>query len=151
MHPINPAGLVHGMLFLGMSLLAPLPATLQARGLSDASVTDSSALSGLSGTVVAGSTALLAEGAVLVIEAVETGGEFVVLVLRDASQKASLSVRLSTSQAGDLSEAIGQSVRVAVESTGYSLYLAGRLLVFIPNEVGRSLLYHAPLVPADKP
>jgi hypothetical protein len=38
---------------------------------------------------------------------------------------------------------VGTSIQVVAESTGTALIAAGRILAFIPNEVGRSLLFHA--------
>lgn len=148
--PRNGA-MIRGALVAGIVLLSAGTPAPQARDLSAASVTDSSQLSQLSGTVVAGSAELLADGAVLIIQAVRTSGGFVILVLREPSRDASLSLRMSAGLAGDLSQAIGETVRVVAEASGHSLYRAGQLLAFIPNEVGRDLLHHAPLTPAAQP
>jgi hypothetical protein len=39
--------------------------------------------------------------------------------------------------------AVGDTVSVIAEATGASLIVAGRLVAFVPNEVGHALVYQA--------
>ena len=64
------------------------------------------------------------------------------VVAKGVSTAATESVRFSISAAAAASLAVGTVVQVVAFSTGYSLSVAGQAIAFIPNEVGRSLLYH---------
>lgn len=101
-----------------------------------------------SGLVVAGTSQLIQGSAQLTITALQATGEFVVIVMRGASEATTVSVRASATAAGAASVAVGSTVQVVAESAGNSLYVAGKLIAFIPNEVGRALIHqskHAPL------
>jgi hypothetical protein len=52
-------------------------------------------------------------------------------------------VRTSAKLAGEVSVAAGVAVRVVAESVGHALYVGARLIAFVPNEIGRSLIHHA--------
>ncbi|HEY5798886.1 MAG TPA: hypothetical protein VIT92_01625 [Burkholderiaceae bacterium] len=82
------------------------------------------------------------------VAAVEQLGDGVKLVLRSASTGAQASVRLSGATAGTVSVAVGTSVEAVAYSTGSLLIASGRAIAFVPNAIGRDLLYHARLQPA---
>ena len=124
-------------------LLAAMPAPAQ--NASAASTTASAALSEATASVVGGTASVLVAGASLTLVAIEKAGESVVWVFKEASTGATTSVRASARVTGAASMAVGTAVTVAASAAGYSLYSAGRMIAFIPSEVGRSLVYHAPL------
>ena len=111
------------------------------RGVSNASV----ALSNASGLVVSGSLATASAAGQLSIASIHLVGESTLLVLRAAGSAAEVSIRVATHVARDLSLAVGTVVQVVAEGVGYAVQTGGRLIAFIPNEIGRSLLYQARL------
>jgi len=123
------AGLVAGLAGLQTPVLAQL---------SEASV-----LSGLPIAVsVAAPVMLLSAGAMLTVVAVEASAAGTVCVLERASDGARASIKLSGQLAGGVSVAAGTAVLVTAMSTGYLLSAAGAAVAFIPNEIGKALLYN---------
>ena len=127
---------------LSATLLAGLaPVRAQAAGLSEAS-----ALSTLSALPVAVSVAapamLLSGGVMLTVVAVEASATGTVWLLERASDGARLSVTLAASAAGGLSLAAGTAVTASAVGAGWVLSAAGKAIAFIPNEVGKALLYN---------
>lgn len=110
---------------------------------SRASANSSAGMSIATGSIVAGTASLIVGSAVLTVQAVEKAGDSVVVVLKGASEAATVSVKLAASAVGNVSVAVGSTVKVVAEASGYALYLAGKLIAFIPNEVGKSLVHHS--------
>lgn len=101
-----------------------------------------------SGFVVAGTSQLIQGGAQLTVTALEAAGESVVVVMRGVSEATTVSVKASANAVGAASVVVGSAVQVVAEATGNSLYVAGKLIAFIPNEIGRALIHqskHAPV------
>lgn len=114
--------------------LAMSPA-VRAHGASEAS----SALSLLPvAVVVAAPSAVLSGGAVLTVVAVQASADGTVWVLERASDGARLSLQLA---AGSV-VASGAVVTVSALASGWLLSQAGRVLCFIPNEIGAALLHN---------
>jgi hypothetical protein len=103
------------------------------------SQTDVSAFSVRSAMPVA-SVVGASAGAVLVVKGVEASAQGTVYVLERMSNGARASVEVSGKAASGASEAVGTVVFVSVISTGVVLSLAGRVIAFIPNEIGKALL-----------
>lgn len=123
------AGLVAGLAGLQTPVLAQL--------------SEASLLSGLPIAVsVAAPVMLLSAGAMLTVVAVEASAAGTVCVLERASDGARASVKLSGQLAGGVSVAAGTAVLVTAMSTGYLLSAAGAAVAFIPNEIGKALLYN---------
>jgi len=93
--------------------------------------------------VVAGS--LIGAGPVIEasVESVEASGEAVVVVLKKAGDGSLATLRLSGKGAGHASLAVGTAVTATTTASGIVLSAAGRVLAFLPNEMGKSLLHHA--------
>lgn len=130
-------------------IAAALPPAVHAGAGGEASaLSTASALASSMAGVVAGNPALLVGGSVLTIVAIEEGlGHGPTLVLKGLSGASTASVRLSAKAAGGVSLAVGGAVRVVGEASGQALYYAGKLIAFIPNEVGKSLVHHSSLRP----
>ena len=111
------------------------------RGTSNAS----SALSDASGLVVHGSLTTAAASGKLSVAALNVLGESTVLVLRTSGNAMEVSVQVASQTARDLSLGVGSVVHVVADVVGYALIASGRLIAYIPNEMGRSLLYQARL------
>ena len=87
---------------------------------------------------VAAPAALLSGAASLTVVSVTAIAEGTVWVLERASDGARISVRF----AGNVLVASGTLCAVSVIASGTVISAAGRAIAFIPNEVGKSLLYN---------
>ncbi len=94
------------------------------------------------GAVVALPVAFSAAGAVLVVKTVEASAKGTVYVLERMSDGAKASIDVSGKAAGAVSTAVGTVVFVSIISTGVVLSVAGKVIAFIPNEMGRALLHN---------
>lgn len=129
-------------LYLMLSLSAALPAMAHAEASENLS-RGSQNLSQGSAVVVAGSMSMLVASGQVMIASLEAVGEGVVIVLKGASEAGSASIQLSGQAAQGLSLAVGTVVSVVAVSTGHVLVASGKAIAFIPNELGKSLLYHS--------
>lgn len=122
------------ILMLALACAGPV----RAQGASEAS-----ALSALPVAVsVVAPVALLSAGAALTVVAVEAASDGTVWVLERASDGARASITVSGQVAGGVSVVAGTAVMVTAFSAGWVLSAAGQAICFIPNEVGKALLYH---------
>jgi len=125
-------------LLMSLALLAQAP-TARAQS----AVSEASALSLLPvGVSVEATGLLLSAGTSLVIVAVESTARGTVWVLERASDGARLSVRFTGQVVGGVSTAVGTTVAVLAIGSGVVLSAAGQALAFIPNEIGKALLYN---------
>ena len=136
------AGWVAGALSLGL-LASPVSAqseaSLMLSALPVASVVGTaSAASAVSVVPLALSVA----GAVLVVKAVEVTARGTVYLLERASDGARASVEMAGRAASGVVIGVGSVLVVSVMSTGVVLSAAGEVLAFIPNEIGKALLYN---------
>lgn len=123
---------------LALSLVAGGTARAHRDAASEASV-----LSGMSVAVsVVVPAGLVMSGAAFTVVAVTAVAEGTLWVLERASDGARLSVTLSAASVGAASLAVGTAVTVLACSTGWVLSAAGKAIAFIPNELGRALLYN---------
>ena len=97
----------------------------------------------LEGKPLEASVALGVGGTFVVVGIVEGASEVVMLSLKGGAAASTVVVKASTAAAKGASVAVGTSVRVMAESTGYALLASGQLLAFIPNAIGQALLYQA--------
>ncbi len=85
--------------------------------------------------------ALSVNGAALVVKSVEVSARGTVYVLERASDAARTSVEVVGKAIEGVSVAAGTVVTVGVISAGVVLSVAGQAIAFLPNEMGRALLY----------
>ncbi len=129
-------------LLLATLLSAALLAAGTARAHREAA-SEASVLSGLSVAVsVVAPAGLIVSGAAFTVVAVTAVAEGTLWVLERASDGARFSVTLSAASVGAASLAVGTAVTVVACSTGWVLSAAGRAIAFIPNELGKALLYN---------
>jgi hypothetical protein len=97
------------------------------------------------GSMVVGSVAALSaiEASELTVKAVQASAQGTVLVLQRASDGAEFSVRTASELGQAIGVSVGSAVQVVAESTGHVLVASGKVLAFIPNELGRALLHHS--------
>jgi hypothetical protein len=132
------------LLLTGCLMLGVMHPTAQAQSEASLAVSALPVASVLVGgaAVSALPAALSLTGAVLVVKTVEVTARGTVWVLERASDGAQVSVELSARTAQTLSITTGVLVTVSVIGTGVVLSVAGELLCFIPNELGRALFHH---------
>lgn len=106
----------------------------------------SAASSGLSLLPVAVSVGaaggVLAAGSALVVVSITVVAEGTVWVLERVSDGVRFSVRVTGQAVGAASVAVGTACVVTATVGGQILSAAGRVIAFIPNEIGRALLHN---------
>lgn len=125
-----PAAQAHGDPSGALSALSVLP-------VASVVVTASTA----AGAVLALPVASLVTGTVLVVKLVEVTARGTVYVLERASDGARLSIELTGRGLEGVSLGVGTAVTVSVIGTGTLLSVAGEVIAFIPNALGRALLH----------
>lgn len=79
-------------------------------------------------------------GAYVVSGIVETVAGAVEILLTSVSSGAKLSVKISGKTVDAVGMSVGATVSVISETTGTLLVASGKVLAFIPNELGEALL-----------
>jgi hypothetical protein len=124
-----------------------LLATLFGLSCASASAADASApskaISEVTGSVVLGSIAVVGVTGSVVVDSVTAVGDGIDVVLDGAGQASRATVHLSGEAARGLSIGAGTVLQVVAMSAGHALVLSGKVIAFIPNEVGQALLHHA--------
>ncbi len=111
-----------------------------------ASAVGAASVAGTAASAVAALPAALSVGgATLSVVAVEASVDGTVYILERASDGARASVKLTGRVVNGASVVVGATVVVSVIGTGVVLSAAGEVLAFVPNAVGRALLYNEKL------
>lgn len=111
-----------------------------------ASVVGTASVAGAAASaVVSVPAALSVAGATLTVIAVEASVDGTVYLLERASDGARASVKVLGRAANGAAVAIGSTVTVSVIGSGVVLSAAGEVLAFVPNAIGRALLYNEKL------
>jgi hypothetical protein len=105
-------------------------------------VVTGSAASTAVGTVLVVPAMLSVAGATLVVTAVQVTASGTVYLLERASDGARVSVELAGRTVQGASVATGTLVTVSVIGSGVVLSALGEAIAFIPNELGKALLYN---------
>ncbi len=85
---------------------------------------------------------ILSAGVTLVVVSVEVVGGATVWVLERASDGARISIKATGKLAAGVVVSTGAAVTVSVIGAGTLLSAAGEVIAFIPNEIGKALLYN---------
>lgn len=85
---------------------------------------------------------MLSVGVTLVVVSVEVVSGATVWVLERASDGARISLKVAGKLAEGIVVSTGAAVAVSVIGAGTVLSAAGQVIAFIPNEVGKALLYN---------
>jgi hypothetical protein len=96
-----------------------------------------------SAMVVAGSLLSVAGAGSALVASVEVAGDGVNLVLDAGGRASAATVRVSGNTARALSVGAGTVLQVVAVSTGQMLVASGKVLAFVPNAVGQTLLHDA--------
>ena len=136
-------GVRHTLVAAGIALaVAVAPARAQSEASLMLSALPVASVVGGAAALSAVPVALTISGAVLVVRAVEVSAQGTVIVLERLSDGARASIELGANAAGTASVVVGGSVVVSVMGAGVVLSMAGEVLCFIPNELGRALLHN---------
>ncbi len=120
-----------------------LSAALMTSARAHSEISELSALSMLPIAVsVAAPSMLLAGGAVLTVVSIQASATGTVWVLERVSDGARATLHFSGHVAQGAALSIGGAVAVTALTSGYVLSAAGQAIAFIPNEIGRALLYN---------
>lgn len=95
--------------------------------------------------IVQGSGHLLEAGNQVVIVAAQVTAGFIEITLQATHQSATTTIRVSRNVSGLALIGVGQLVQVIGTGTGKLLYHGGKLIAFLPDQVGKSLLYSQPI------
>jgi len=107
------------------------------------STTASQASLAASGMLIDGSVGIIRAGALFAVVAVTPLANASVIVVRDVATGSEASIRIAGDVARTGSIAVGDTVSVVAQAIGASLIVGGKLVAFVPNEVGRALVYQA--------
>ncbi len=127
--------------FLGLTL-GLLPGVLMAQSQASTQASVASVMAGYS--VVHGKLEALEFIGQLVIEKVTPESGHTLLALKGEKDNFSMLLKVSKETGLKNPLVVGQTLRVASESTGQALYASQELVAFIPNALGRSLVFQAP-------
>lgn len=83
------------------------------------------------------------EGSEFTVQSMRAVGNGLELSLRGVSNGVETSAHVLKDAAAAASLAVGNSVRVVAETTGYALMAAGRVIAFVPNEIARGLVHRS--------
>jgi hypothetical protein len=112
-------------------------------GDSTASARASEHLSGASGKIVSGSVGVLAASGELVVIGVEQSAHGESVVMKNATQASGEIITVLIDGAAAASLAVGHGVRASATGVGHVLVASGKVIAFIPNEIGRSLIHQS--------
>lgn len=86
----------------------------------------------------------------LSVQGVRASGKMVELSVKGAGKVSEFSVRVPAAMVGGLPIAAGTLIEVSGDGLGQLLKIGGKLIGYIPNEIGKSLIHHAP-IPGGSP
>lgn len=93
----------------------------------------------------AATAVLVTEGSGFVVKSVQASGQGAVWILERASDGAQASVEVAGKQVSEVTRLVGSTVVTTVLASGVLLSAAGQIIAFVPNELGRTLMYHQPV------
>jgi len=127
----------------GISLSLVIPVSQAEAG---GTLSEASELSAVgSASIVAGSVTAVVGTSELVVESIQWVAEGGRCVLKGSAKVGRLVVLLPLKAAGGVSLAVGQTVQITAHGAGWLLTKAGEVIAFIPNEMGRALLFSEPV------
>lgn len=129
--------------FVIAALCAIVSGHAAADAASEASRASLNASLAIPAVAVSGSVHMFRDGGQLSVTGVKTVGKMSVVSLRNLVGGVEGSVEVSTQVLEGTALAAGALVYATASTTGVLLSAAGRALMFVPNEVGMSLMHHS--------
>ena len=85
-------------------------------------------------------------GAVFVVAGIgEIAGNAMQVVIQNSVDGSKAVINASASVVRDLGLSVGNGITAVAESTGHTLMASGKVLAFVPNAIGKELLYQSKL------
>lgn len=94
-------------------------------------------------TLIDGSTQFFKDAGQLSVTLVKTAGNVSTITLRSLASGTEASVQVSSKAIEGSAIAAGVVLETTVSATGTLLIASGKALMFVPNEMGKSLLHHS--------
>ena len=104
-----------------------------------------SPLASVKGGPIEGSTYFVVGAVFVVVGIVESAGNAMQVVIQNSVDGSKAVINASASVARDVGLSVGNGITVVAESTGYALIASGKVLAFVPNAIGKELLYQSKL------
>jgi hypothetical protein len=82
-------------------------------------------------------------GSVMIVESIRVVGDVVEVIFKGAAHASRAVVTVTAASVKATSLAVGQSVKVVAEGSGYLLVSAGKVLCFVPGEDDQKLIRSA--------
>lgn len=93
-----------------------------------------------------GASAFFALGSLIVVVGIGTVvGETVSVILQNTVDGSKAVIQASTSVVKEIGISTGSAIQAIAGSTGYTLIASGKILAFVPNELGKALLFQSRL------
>ena len=149
MSPRNPASTAIVRKLNGCALAALLTCALSAQVSNAANaITDASSASintsmAIPLTLITGSAQFFKDAGQLSVTGVKTVGNVSVITMRGLANGTEASVQVSSKAIQGASIGVGVVLQTTVSATGVLLMVAGKALMFVPNDMGKSLLHHS--------
>lgn len=118
-------------------------AATHANSLTDPSRASINASIAIPVTLVDGAAQLFKDAGQLSVTGVKTVGNVSVITLRGLAGGAEASVEISSKVIEGSAIGVGMVLQTTVSVAGVLLVSAGKALMFVPNEMGKSLLHHS--------
>jgi hypothetical protein len=94
--------------------------------------------------IASGSTAVLTGTSQLTVAAIQVSGDVASVTLRAAADSAEVVVTIGADVLRASKIVLGETLQVVSKGTGSLLVGAGQVIAFIPNELGKAMLYSFP-------
>jgi hypothetical protein len=110
---------------------------------STASLRASENLSAASGKIVSGSVGVLAASGELIVVGVEQSANGVSVVMKGVGNASGEIITVWVDGAHAASVATGHAIQASATGVGHVLVASGKVIAFIPNEIGQSLVHQS--------
>ncbi|WP_211470106.1 hypothetical protein [Collimonas humicola] len=104
-----------------------------------------SPLGSIEGGPIAASTYFVVGASFVVVGIGTIVGDAMEVIIQNTVDGSKAVVRGSAAVARQVGLSVGNGIKVVAESTGYALVASGKILAFVPNAVGKELLYQSKL------
>jgi hypothetical protein len=128
---------------LALALLLSGALGAHADSVTDASRASIDASIAIPVTLVGGTAQFVKDAGQLSVTGVKTVGNVSTVALRGLANGAEASVQVSSKAIEGSAIGVGVVLQATVSATGTLLVAGGKALMFVPNEMGKSLLHHS--------
>lgn len=126
-----------------LTVLLTCTLNVHANSITDASSASINTSMAIPVTLITGSAQFFKDAGQLSVTGVKTVGNVSVISMRGLANGTEASVQVSSKAIQGASIGVGVVLQTTVSATGVLLVGAGKALMFVPNEMGKSLLHHS--------